>query len=154
MGNYNLCLAATESWPSTRVLPIMLISPRVCFKMKWCSANDYANQENEPSSSSLVLTLTYDEPLLSGATSIKRPIFGYEEKKKIHRDPGHDPSLRFTDHRFSGEAEGIFPRGLADSSGGSNSKKVPRVPRAKSRQLTVKANAPCLLIIIIITLFV
>lgn len=68
-----------------------------------------------------------------------------KKRKKIHRDPGHDPSLRFTDHRFSGEAEGIFPRGLADSSGGSNSKKVPRVPRAKSRQLTVKANAPCLL---------
>ena len=59
--------------------------------------------------------LTYDEPLLSGTTSIKRrPIFGYEEKKK----------------------------NTPDSSGGSNSKKVPRVPQAKSGQLTVKANTP------------
>ena len=58
-------------------------SPRV-FYSKWSdvSAKDYANQENESSSFSLVLT--YDEPLLSG-TTYKRPIFGYEEKKKKNR---------------------------------------------------------------------
>ena len=69
-----------------------------------------------------------------------------KKRKKYTPTPATTPSLRsVTDHRFSGEAEGIFPRGLADSSGSSNSKKVPRVPRAKSRQPTVKANAPYLL---------
>lgn len=64
-----------------------------------------------------------------------------KKRKKYTPTPATTPSLRFTDHRlFSGEAEGIFSRGLADSSGGSNSKKVLRVPRAKSRQLLARLN--------------
>ena len=80
MGNYNL-LAVSESSPNhctCAALPACLFQNEAMFLLKIMLTKKMSRAH------SLLCYVTYDEPLLSGTTSInyKRPIFGYEEKKK------------------------------------------------------------------------